>query len=269
MKGDGMLIVQLSDLHICDDGVLYKGVVSSNDMAVAAIATINGLDPQPDLVVLTGDVVEDGTAGQYENARRILARLDAPLVMIPGNHDSRDSLRAGFPDHLYMPKQGPINFVHDALPVRVIALDVTVPGAHHGEITDESLAWLTDVLDRDTEKPTVIAMHQPPFACSVPYLDTYMCLQPERLGDVLRRYGNIQRVLCGHVHRSMQRLWAGTMISTCPAAATQIALALRPDARPASFAEPPGILLHHWTEATGLVTHMSHIGTFEGPFAFA
>lgn len=264
-----MLIVQLSDLHICEDGALYKGVVSSNDMAIAAVGHINGLDPQPDLVVLTGDVVEDGTASQYAVARRILARLHAPLVMIPGNHDDRDGMRAGFPDHLYMPQQGAIHFVYDALPVRVIALDVTVPGLHHGELDDTSLAWLADVLDRNTGKPTVIAMHQPPFACSVPYLDKYMCMQPERLGAMLRRYGNIERILCGHVHRSMQRLWAGTMINTCPAAATQIALALRPDAQPASFLEPPGILLHHWSDAGGLVTHTSYIGSFDGPFPFA
>lgn len=264
-----MLIAQLSDLHVCDDGALYNGVASTNDMAIAAVEHINGLNPQPDLVVLTGDIVEDGTASQYAVARRILARVRAPLVMIPGNHDDRGGLRAGFPDHRYMQQEGPINFVHDALPVRVIALDVTVPGAHHGELDAGSLAWLTHVLDRDTDKPTVIAMHQPPFACSIPYLDKYMCMQPERLGAILSRYGNIQRVLCGHVHRSIQRLWAGTMITTCPAAATQIALALRPDAKPASFLEPPAILLHHWTGTHGLITHTSYIGRFDGPFPFA
>jgi 3',5'-cyclic AMP phosphodiesterase CpdA len=264
-----MLIVQFSDLHICDEGALYKNVVSSNAMAVAAVDHINGLDPQPALVVLTGDIVEDGTASQYAVARRILAQLRAPWVMIPGNHDDRNALRKAFPDHLYMPQAGPINFVHDELPVRVIALDVTVPGAHHGEVGDESLAWLADVLGRDTAKPTVIAMHQPPFACSVPYLDKYMCMQPERLGALLQQHDNVERVLCGHVHRSMQRLWAGTMVSTCPAAATQIALQLRPDAQPASFLEPPGVLIHHWSEAEGLVTHTSSIGTFEGPFPFA
>lgn len=264
-----MLIAQLSDLHICDDGVLYKGVVSTNQMAAAAVAHLNGLDPQPDLVLLTGDVVEDGTFSQYAMAHQILAGLRAPLMIMPGNHDDRDRLRAAFPDHRYMPAEGPINFVHDGLPVRVIALDVTVPGAHHGELTDHALVWLTEMLDLDRDKPVVIAMHQPPFACSVPYLDKYMCLQPERLGAILSRYDNVARVLCGHVHRHMSRLWAGTMICTAPAAATQIALELRPDARPASYLEPAGILLHHWSAATGLVTHMSHIGEFDGPFAFA
>ncbi len=264
-----MLIAQISDLHICDDGALYKGVVSTNDMAVAAVQHVNNLNPRPDLVVLSGDIVENGLPSQYNMANRILDKLHAPLVMIPGNHDDRDHLRAGFPHHHYMPDSGPINFVYDSLPVRVVALDVTVPGAHHGELDETSLAWLSNILDRDGSKPTVILMHQPPFACSIPYLDKYMCMDPDRLGAILIKHSNIQRVLCGHVHRSIQRLWAGTLVSTCPATGTQIGLALRRDAKPISFLEPPGCLLHHWTEVTGLITHTSYIGAFKGPFPFA
>ncbi|MET4491209.1 phosphodiesterase [Bradyrhizobium sp. LA7.1] len=264
-----MLIAQISDLHICDVGTLYKGVVSTNEMAIAAVRHVNGLSPQPDLVVLTGDVVEDGTASQYEVAHGILAGVSAPLVLIPGNHDDRDRLRAGFPEHGCMPQTGPVNYVYDELPVRVIALDVTVPGAHHGHIEESSLSWLDETLAGDRQKPTVLLMHQPPFACSVPYLDKYMCMEPERLARVITPYSNIERILCGHVHRGMQKLWCGTLVTTSPSTATQIALALREDAKPNSYLEPAACLLHHWTESAGLVTHTSYIGTYPGPFPFA
>jgi 3',5'-cyclic AMP phosphodiesterase CpdA len=264
-----VLIAQLSDLHICDDGALYKGVVSTNDMAVAAVRHVNSLSPQPDLILLTGDLVEDGLASQYEVAHRILAELNAPLLLIPGNHDDRDQLRVGFPEHRYMPQTGPVNYVYDALPIRVIALDVTVPGAHHGWLEDSSLSWLDDILAQDMHKPTVLLMHQPPFACAVPYLDKYMCMEPERLARVITPYSNIERILCGHVHRGMQKLWCGTLVTTSPSTGTQIALALREDAKPNSYLEPAACLLHHWNEEAGLVTHTSYIGTYPGPFPFA
>ncbi|WP_315835302.1 phosphodiesterase [Bradyrhizobium prioriisuperbiae] len=264
-----MLIAQISDLHICDDGALYKGVVSTNEMAMAAVRHVNSLFPQPDLVVLTGDVVEDGADTQYGVARRILAEVSAPLILIPGNHDDRDRLRAGFPQHRYMPQTGPVNYVYDALPVKVIAFDVTVPGAHHGHLEQNSLSWLDETLARDRHKPTVLLMHQPPFSCSVPYLDKYMCMEPERLASVIASYSNIERILCGHVHRGMQKLWCGTLVTTCPSTATQIALALREDAKPNSYLEPAACLLHHWTDGDGLVTHTSYIGAYPGPFPFA
>jgi hypothetical protein len=79
----------------------------------------------------------------------------------------------------------------------------------------------------------------------------------------------VERVICGHLHRMMLRRWAGTLVASSPSTATEIALGLRPDALPASYLGPPACLLHHWSEATGLITHLSPIGRFAGPFPFA
>ena len=111
-------------------------------------------------------------------------------------------------------------------------------------------------------------MHHPPIACGIPYLDKYMCQRPERIAAVIGRFANVERVLCGHVHRPILQRWAGTVLVSCPSTATQIALNLRPDAPPASFREPPACLLHWWRD-DAMVTHTSYIGRFEGPFPFA
>jgi 3',5'-cyclic AMP phosphodiesterase CpdA len=111
-------------------------------------------------------------------------------------------------------------------------------------------------------------MHHPPIACGIPYLDKYMCRRPERIAQVIGRFANVERVLCGHVHRPILQRWAGTLLCSCPSTATQIALRLRPDAQPASFREPPACLLHWWRDGV-MVTHMSYIGRFDGPFPFA
>ncbi len=113
-----------------------------------------------------------------------------PALVIPGNHDDRETFRRAFCDHAYLPASGPINYVvggHGA--VRIVALDVTVPGLHHGDIDEASMHWLDGVLSVKAQRPTIIMMHQPPFDCGVPYLDTYHCRNGERLARSYRAIG--------------------------------------------------------------------------------
>jgi 3',5'-cyclic AMP phosphodiesterase CpdA len=265
-----MWIAQLSDPHLRPRGILYQNTVDSNAMLEAAIDQINALVPTPDVVILTGDIVDAGEQAEYAAARELLARLTAPLRVIPGNHDERTAFRAAFCDHVYLPPSGAFNYVDDQSgPVRIIALDVTLPGHHHGDVDDAALRWLDDVLASDPYRPTLIMMHQPPFACDVPYLDKYWCRGGDRLAAVVARYPAVERIVCGHVHRHMQLRFAGTLLCTAPSTTTAIALRPYPDAKPASFIEPPGFLLHHWKPGTGLLTHSIPIGSFPGPFPFA
>jgi len=265
-----MWIAQISDPHVRPRGTLYHDTVDSNAMLAAAIAQINALAPPPDVVLLTGDIVDEGEASEYAAAREILSAVRAPLRVIPGNHDNRAAFRAAFQDHAYLPADGPVNYVDQGCgPVRIVALDVTVPGMHHGEVDDACLSWLDGMLGSDPDRPTLIMMHQPPVACGVPYLDKYWCRGGDRLAAVVARYPAIERIVCGHVHRHMHVRFAGTLLCTAPSTATAIALRPYPAAEPASFLEPPGFLLHHWKADAGLLTHGIPVGSFPGPFPFA
>ena len=200
-----MLIAQISDPHIRPKDQLYQNTVDSNAGFEAAIRHLNGLDPRPDIVVLTGDIVDEGTEDEYAMALELLAGLDISLFVIPGNHDEPRAFKLAFHNHLYLPRQGPFNYViDDRGPVRIIALDVTIPGHHHGDIDDASLAWLKNALGKETGRPTIIMMHQPPFACGVPYLDLYLCRGGDRLAAIAKAFPAIERIVCGHVHRFMQ-----------------------------------------------------------------
>lgn len=264
-----MLIAQLSDPHLRPDGVLYKNVADSNAMFAAAIAAVNALRPRPDLVILSGDVVEDGAPAEYAVARRLLAQLDMPLLVIPGNHDEREAFRAAFADHAYLPRTGPLHFAVGTFgAVRVIGLDVTVPGHHHGLMDAHAALWLDAALAAEPDRPTLIMMHQPPFASGIPYIDRYFCREGERLAAVVRNYPAVERIVCGHVHRFMQLRFGATMLCIAPSTTTAIALRLAPDATPASFVEPPAFLLHHWRPEVGLVTHHVPVGDFPGPYPF-
>ncbi|WP_431268143.1 metallophosphoesterase [Dankookia sp. P2] len=192
-----------------------------------------------------------------------------PLRVIPGNHDEREAFRRAFHDHTWLPASGPLHYVDAASgPVRVIALDVTIPGLHHGEADAAALAWLEAALAEAPGRPTVVMMHQPPIECGVPYLDRYRCHGEAALAALLGRYQAVERLLCGHVHRTMLRRFGGTLLCTAPSTATAIALRPRGDARPASHLEPPGFLLHQW-RPEGMLTHHLPIGDFPGPYPFA
>jgi 3',5'-cyclic AMP phosphodiesterase CpdA len=263
-----MLLAQISDLHVRPLGALYKDVVDSNAMCRAAIDHLNRLDPRPELVLITGDLVDEGLDAEYVALRSLLSRLEAPCLLMPGNHDDREVLARHFADHAYLPASGPKHYLIERHAVRVVALDTTVPGDHHGEVDEAGLAWLDDALRATRGAPAIVMMHHPPVACGIPYLDKYMCRQPERIAEVIARFDHVERVLCGHVHRPIQRRWAGTLLCCCPSTATQIALQLRPDAAPASWGEPPACLLHWWRDGA-MLTHTSYIGRFAGPYPFA
>lgn len=254
-----MLIAQLSDLHVRPEGMLYQDLVDSNALLAAAVARLNTLDPRPDLVLLSGDLVEKGTRPEYAVARRLLDALEIPALMVPGNHDDPELFRETFVDHSYLPDTGAMSYVAgDRGAVRVVALDVTVPGRHHGEVTEEAAAWLDAVLGEEQARPTVVMMHQPPFRTGVPHLDTYLCREGQRLAEVVTRHPQVERILCGHVHRYLQMRFGGTILCAAPST-TAISPAARRN-RAVLPPEPPAFLLHRWRPATGLVTYFVSIG---------
>jgi Icc protein len=268
-SGRAVLIAQISDPHVRQKGQLYKNRIDSNEDFAAAIRHLNGFKPRPDIVLLTGDIVDKGREDEYAMALEVLAGLEIPYFVIPGNHDDWRVFRSAFKDHGYLPQQGPFNYlINDRGPVRVIALDVTQPGLHHGAVDDASLAWLEGALAVEASRPTIVMMHQPPFSCGVPYLDLYLCRGGDRLANVANAFPAIERIVCGHVHRFMLLRFGGTSLCTAPSTTTTIDLRLSADAEPASYHEPRACLLHHWSD-TGLITHLSVIGQFPGPFPFA
>lgn len=263
-----MLIAQLSDIHVRPRGQLFKGLVDSNRMLAEAITHLHQLDRQPDLVVISGDLVDEGQRAEYEMAAELLGTLRLPFVVLPGNHDQRDAFLQAFPGHGYLPRSGPLHYCLDDHAVRIVALDSCPPGQHHGHIDSAGLQWLQHTLAANRDKPTLVLLHHPPFVCGIPYLDDYRYRQPEALAAVISASPNVEAVLCGHVHRAMFRRWAGTVVAACPSTTTQIALQFSASARPQSYTGPAGCLLHLWQPGQGLISHVSHVGPFAGPYPF-
>ena len=264
-----MLIAQLSDPHIKSPGQLLYDRIDTAGYLERAVAHVLRLDPRPDLVIMTGDLVDGGKAEEYALLRRLLAPLPMPVYVIPGNHDAREPLRAAFADKGFFPAEGFLQYAVEDQPVRLIALDTLVEGKPYGELCEERLAWLDARLGEQGDKPVMLFMHHPPFECGIDAFD-HARLQhgDQRLAELVRRHGTVERAVCGHVHRPIQVRWAGTMASIAPSTAHQATLDLHDGAPLTMMMEPPAIALHQWRPHTGLVTHVSYIGEYDGPKPF-
>ena len=263
-----MIIAQITDTHIRLPGKLAYRRVDTAQYLAAAVAHVNGFAPAPDLVVMTGDLVDFALPTEYEHLAALIAPLKAPVFLLPGNHDGRDPMRQGFPAHRYLPREGSLNYVLEDWPVRIVAVDTLIPGQGGGEVCDERLAWLDRTLAAAPKTPTVVAMHHPPFRTGIAYMDSYGLKNSDRFAGVIARHPQVERIIAGHLHLSIQCRVGGTVATTCPSPAHQIALDLHPGADLAFAMEPPAYQLHVWYEGTGLVTHTVAIGSFDGPHPF-
>ena len=234
-----MVIAQISDTHI---------LARSSDEAVGAsraenlrrcIADINrqGVDA----VVHTGDSVHHGMAEEYAHLREILAELEAPLFLVPGNRDRRAALRAAFNDLSYLPRDGDLlHYVVEDYPVRLVALDSVAAGERKGVFCAQRLAWLEETLAREPGRPAILFIHHPPFDIAGHYEGGYRRpREAEALAALVSRHPQIERLLCGHVHRLHREPWGGTLATTMPSVAVDLRKGVD-----AAFEAAPLYLLH-------------------------
>jgi len=264
-----MMIAQITDMHIKPQGVLAYGRLDTAPYLRRAVAHLLALKPRPDVVLATGDLVDGGLPEEYRRLHDLLAPLSMPVYLIPGNHDNRDALAAAFTDHAYLPRGGRfMHYVVEGHPVRLIALDTLDPGRVGGLLCAQRLGWLAARLEEAPARPTLIFMHHPPFATGIAQMDAHGLANAGEFAGVVRRHSQIERIVAGHVHRPIQSRVGGALASTAPSTAHQVALDL--EEQPLAFTmEPPACQLHVWTAETGLVSHTSYIGDFDGPYLFA
>lgn len=245
-----MIIAQISDTHIlARSSDRAEGRRRADDLR-RCVADINR--QQPDAVVHTGDIVQHGLPEEYEHVREILAPLEAPIYVIPGNRDERGALRAAFSDHSYLPKVG--DFLHytvEDYSVRLVALDSTAAGERKGVYCERRQAWLHDVLDGARDKPTILLIHHPPFDIGDHYVGGYRRpREAEELAAVVSRHSQVERLLCGHVHCPTHRQWAGTLATTM----ASVAVDVRKGIDTLHVKDRPMYQLHVMSEKAGLVS---------------
>jgi len=264
-----MLIAQLTDTHIKPKGRLAYNKVDTAVMLKAAVEHIHHLPQSPDLVLITGDLVDQGSHEEYAHLQEILSPLNLPLLLVPGNHDDRNVMQEVFDQLLMKPIPGFWQFCHQAAswPLRIVGLDTVDAGQSGGLLCEERLEWLASVLNEDQHTPTLIMMHHPPFITGIGHMDEIGLKGREAFTEIVRRHANIELITCGHLHRNIRSTVGGRSVMTGHSTAHTVQLDVAPNASAMFKMEPPGYLLHYWN-GEGLVTHHAVIGDFDGPYPF-
>jgi 3',5'-cyclic-AMP phosphodiesterase len=252
-----MLIAQITDIHL---GFEPDNPSEFNRKRLDQVLRVLIDGPnRPDMLLATGDLVDRGDAASYRRLANALSVCPFPVHYCMGNHDDRAHFSAQFPDVPVVD-----GFLHYVVPLdgrRLVVVDTLDPGRHGGAFCDVRAAWLKARLAEEPDMPTLIVMHHPPVEVGIEWMNTH----PDepwvaRFSDAIAGHGQVQALVCGHLHRPIVAPWNGTTVTICPSTAPQVALDLSPidldapDNRPMIIADPPAYALHRWS-AHGLVSH--------------
>src|SRR5215470_18520895 len=135
MSNKPLRIAQISDIHIKQPGQLAYGRVDTARALERCVAVLNEFAPAPDFVVISGDLVDTPTEQEYDHLRRLLEPLKLPFAAVPGNHDSRELMRAAFPQARYAVPSGPLDQRIELGGLDLLLADSAVPKKPHGELS--------------------------------------------------------------------------------------------------------------------------------------
>ena len=263
-----MILVQLTDLHIRPLGMAAHRTAETNMLTERALRSVARLRTRPDAVLLTGDLADNGQESEYAVLAEMLQRyITVPVYAIPGNHDARNTLRAGL-SHLPGINQDP-DFIHytiETLPMRLVMLDTLIPGKGEGELCSARLDWLDRTLAAAPDRPTIVAMHHPPFATGIAHMDAIGLNNRDEFASVIARHKQVERILSGHVHRPITGRVAHAFASVAPSAAHQIEFSLGNE--PGAWNLEPAAFQVHALIGGNLVSHTVYVENFPGPYPF-
>ena len=263
-----VLIVQLTDTHVLAPDVGLRAGIDHNARLREAIASINAEHPVPDLILATGDMTNDGEPAELAELVSLLDGLERPLAILPGNHDDQAAFRAAFDmdwadaDHL--------SWIVDVGEVALIGLDCTVPGRGHGRFDAARAAWFGEALAATEGRPTLVALHHPPFRSGIEMMDGLMLHDAEAFTAAVTAAPHVNRVVCGHLHRPATAVLQGpkrsVVASTCLSTVLHPALDLDGVREFRMIDDPVGYQLHRY-DADEWLTHTRYIGTGREAFA--
>lgn len=212
------VIVHLSDTHLLAGNRPLGGRYDTAANLTAALTAVERTGVRPDAIVFTGDLTDLGEPEAYAALRAevepFAARLGAPLVWVAGNHDERPALRAALLGAA--PTEEPVTGVWDLDGLRLIALDSTVPGWHHGDLDPGQLEWLRGVLAEPAPLGTILALHHPPLPSHIPFFDILELRHQDALAGVIAGT-DVRAILAGHLHYSTSGTFAGVPVSVASA----------------------------------------------------
>ena len=208
-------ILQITDTHLFADGSCALLGVKSNASFLAVIDEIKKCSRTYDLIVATGDFVQDGTKEAYKFFAEQITTLNTPCVWLPGNHDNYDYMQSVFANYRLLDNK--VVLLSDKW--IIILLNSQVEGQAYGLLADSELLFLQKNLDRYSDRNALVFLHHHPINSECHWLDQHILKNSIELEKIIQAYPQIKGLGWGHIHQSQDHQWytckAFSTPSTC------------------------------------------------------
>lgn len=240
------MLVQMTDTHIEVPGKLLYGKVDTALHLKESVVEINAMQPQPDLVMVTGDLVETPSEASYAHFSSLIKPLRAPVYLMPGNHDDPQLMLELYGDTPMFPAvHATLQYAIEVFPVRILALNSHFQGSELPEFGTHRLQWLQQAL-AESDRPTLIAIHHPPMKTGIGFIDMVGAQWYAGIRHALEQNPQVQLVIAGHGHTDLIGRIAGVPVYMAGSTAHQLIAARVHDQAPAFDDRRAAPVLHHW-----------------------
>ncbi len=242
------LLVQITDTHIVERGTLLYGMADTARHLAETVSQINAMRPRPDLVLITGDLVEHPGPRTYSHFRDLIAPLDVPVYLMPGNHDDPSVMCEFFTDTNMFPGEPPhFQYAIEGPDFRTLMLNSHFDGSELPNFGPRRLQWLQYELESSSQ-PTLIAIHHPPMKTGVEFIDMVGEEWYQEIGALLKEHPQAFKVICGHGHFDLTGMIGHVPVQMSGAIAHQLIAGRVIDIAPSFDPMPVPPMLHHWLD---------------------
>jgi len=209
-------LVQITDCHIFAGGrEKLRGLNTRHSFEAVKTAVVKS-GASLDLLLLTGDLSQDGSTESYRYLAEQFDELGSPTFWLPGNHDDGDSIKKNFTG-----KQ-----IHAARQVlagawQIIMLDSTIPGEVYGRVAEPQLAFLDAALQQHPDRHALVCLHHQALETGSEWIDSKGLREASQLRERMAQHDNIRAVLWGHVHQETHRSIDGIEWMSTPSSCVQ------------------------------------------------
>jgi len=208
-------VLHITDCHLTKepDGELLG--VNTRDSLNAVLSLIKQQHPNPDYMIATGDLAQDGSFEAYHYLQDRLRAWSCPKSWFPGNHDRRANMAA------VVSATGELTKVHRIGAWQFVLLDSLVEGKVYGELAAQELLVLEMALSERPDLHTLVCLHHHPVSIGSRWLDNIALKNSPEFMAILARHANVKAVLWGHIHQQIDRQLAGIQLMASPSTCIQ------------------------------------------------
>jgi 3',5'-cyclic AMP phosphodiesterase CpdA len=249
-RGDSKMafLIQITDTHILPPGELLYNNIDTALHLKKTVNNINRMHPMPDVVLITGDLVDRGDLVSYQHFIDLIEPLKMPAYVIPGNHDDPQTMSGAFSKTPYFPAaEDTFQYSVENLPFRILALNSHSDGTELPELDEQRLSWLKHHL-KQSDKPVLIAIHHPPMTTGIELIDMGGSEWFQGLKSLLAADNQVRLIICGHCHADLCGRIGSVPVYMAPATSHQLIASRGSKVAPSTINDPAAPILHHFID---------------------